>query len=174
MINAEHLRLHVIRPTLEYLDPVIKYSEAAENLIMGTCAQESNMGEFLVQLGNGPALGIYQMEPSTIEDIECNYLSFRRDLSDRIDMFSGESLPTRLDFVTNLAYATAFCRAHYYRRAEPLPDKDDVIGMSHYWKSYWNTIKGKGTVDQFVENYIHYVCTDLNLASLYPDNEVTE
>lgn len=39
------------------------YSEEAENLLMGTAAQESALGEYIRQLGNGPALGIFQMEP---------------------------------------------------------------------------------------------------------------
>ena len=39
------------------------YSPEVVELLMGTCAQESTMGKYRKQLGNGPALGIFQMEP---------------------------------------------------------------------------------------------------------------
>ena len=50
-------------------------SQEAENLLMGTAAQESALGEYIRQLGNGPALGIFQMEPETFDDIVRNYLA---------------------------------------------------------------------------------------------------
>lgn len=65
-INCEQLRLYVIRPTLEKIE---LWSEAAENLLLGTTAQESHMGTYIKQVGKGPALGIYQMEPATHKDI---------------------------------------------------------------------------------------------------------
>jgi len=81
-IDALHIRHEIIRPVLKHLDPVIPYSMAAENLLMGTCAQESRMGQFLVQLDKGPAKGIFQMESSTEDDIWLSYISYREDLGD--------------------------------------------------------------------------------------------
>lgn len=153
MINAKHLRLHVIRPTLEYLDPVIPYSIDAENLLMGTCAQESHMGEYLVQLDNGPARGIYQMEPATQDDVYLNFLRHRPVMQDQIDTLFNMALSPDLNLIANLPYATAICRAQYYRFREPLPDGNDIEGMAHYWKCYWNTVLGKGTASQFMASY---------------------
>lgn len=65
------------------------YSEEAENLLMGTAAQESALGEYIRQLGNGPALGIFQMEPETFDDIVRNYLSYRPDLCRKVLIVSG-------------------------------------------------------------------------------------
>ena len=61
-MNAKDLREDVVRPVLKVMD---KWSEAAENLVLGTAAKESAMGQDLRQRGGGPALGIYQMEPAT-------------------------------------------------------------------------------------------------------------
>jgi len=49
------------------------------------------------------------------------------------------------------------CRMHYYRKSEPLPESDDVRALGEYWKKHYNTVKGKGTVDEFVENYKRFV-----------------
>jgi len=83
-IDALQLRHEIIRPVLKHLDPVIPYSMAAENLLMGTCAQESRMGQFLVQLDNGPAKGVFQMEPDTHDDIYKNFLHYRGELRELV------------------------------------------------------------------------------------------
>lgn len=158
MIKPEHLRLHVIRPTLEYLDSVIPYSMAAENLLMGTCAQESEMGKYLVQLDDGPAEGIYQIEPDTHDDIIMNFVHYRENIANKIyHLRQSAAFDSSFDMITNLAYATAMCRVHYWRVAEPLPEHDDIEGMAHYYKAYYNTMKGKATVEEFIGNYERYV-----------------
>jgi hypothetical protein len=54
-IRSYDLRQYVIRPTLQRLG---LWSLAAENLLLGTAAQESKLGYYLHQL-EGPALGLY-------------------------------------------------------------------------------------------------------------------
>lgn len=158
MINPEQLRLEIIRPVLKHLDPVIPFSYAAENLLMGTCAQESRMGEFLVQLGDGPAQGIFQMEPATEQDIILNYISYRTDLSREINQLVPEFEHGGINDLTgNLFYACAMARVHYYRVPMALPLADNVEEMAHYWKLYYNTPEGKGTVAEFVHNYNKFV-----------------
>ena len=158
MIDCEQIRLHVVKPVLEYLDPLIPYSITAENLLLGTCAVESDMGTFLVQKG-GPALGIYQMEPSTDMDIYNNFLAFNSQISGLVTgLLDYNHSPElfRLRLVLNLAYATAMARIHYYRVSAPLPENTPEA-LGEYWKRYYNTPLGKGTVDKFVDKYDTYV-----------------
>lgn len=56
------------------------YSDEAVDLLMLTAAQESEMGRYLYQLGNGPARGIFQMEPATHRCLYENYLKNKSDL----------------------------------------------------------------------------------------------
>ena len=161
-INTNHLKDYVIKPALE---EVGLYSKSAVQLLLGTCAQESEMGKFLKQIGGGPALGIYQMEPNTHDDIWENFLSYNRitsihyfvyDMYDRLDdTQSYDDLSSLL--VYDLRYATIMARLHYYRVSEALPDADDVEGLALYWKTYYNTEMGKGTVTEFIRNYERYV-----------------
>jgi hypothetical protein len=65
-MNPKQLRELVIRPVLEYLHPDIPYSHEAEDLLMMIAAHESHLGEYVKQV-QGPALGIYQMEPDTLK-----------------------------------------------------------------------------------------------------------
>lgn len=159
-IRPEDLKKYVIKPTLIELD---LYSNAAIKLLLGTCAQESDMGCFLHQL-KGCALGIYQMEPATLDDIFINYAPSKSSLFAKIFnmSFNFDSGTTPLEFspeflrealIYNLKYATAMCRVHYLRVPEALPASDDKLGLANYWKRYYNTKKGKGSVTDFLRNY---------------------
>ncbi len=154
-IDALQLRHEIIRPALKHLDPEIPYSMAAENLLMGTCAQESRMGQFLVQLDNGPAKGIFQMEPNTESDIVCNFLTFRKELSEKV--FYCSHGYGRYLLAGNLYYAAVMCRVHYYRVPMALPYENSPTEMGHYWKLYYNTPEGAGTVEEFIRNYNRFV-----------------
>lgn len=149
MINPAHLRDRVVRPTLEHLG---LWSLAAEQLVMGTAAQESNL-RHLVQVGGGPALGLWQMEPATYEDIWANYLRFQPDLRAKLSqLVAGWPLGAR-QLASNHVYAAALCRVHYKRVRVRLPEAGDVRGMAEYWKRWYNTSQGKGTPEEFVHNW---------------------
>ena len=149
-INTRQLNEYIVTPTLQELT---LYSDSARNLILGTCAQESAMGTYIHQI-NGPALGIYQCEPDTFKDIWINFLSHRGNIIRKLEQFT--SLDGSSQLIHNLKYATAICRIHYLRVKEALPDADDVEGLANYYKKYYNTLAGKGTVDQFIDNYYKY------------------
>ena len=152
MIDALQLRYEIIRPTLKYLDPEIPYSMAAENLLMGTCAQESRMGTVLAQKSWGPAKGIFQMEPATHTDIWGNYLNYQDGIAALITSFCGDGMDDAWLLTGNLYYAAAMCRVHYYRVPWALPE-DNVAQLANYWKLHYNTSLGKGTEIEFIKNY---------------------
>lgn len=131
------------------------YSPDAVELLMGTCAQESAMGKYRRQLGGGPALGVFQMEPATFRDIAENYLNHRPDLKEKILKLSGvDALDNPDDLVFNDRLAVCMARVHYLRVKEAIPS--DLDGWARYWKKYYNTPKGKGTEYEFVCNYKRY------------------
>jgi hypothetical protein len=150
-MNAKQLRELIVAPTLKDMG---MWSPSAENLIMGTAAQESHLGHYLKQVGKGPALGVYQCEPFTHADI-VNYID--RGVKVKFGrIIPGDLMPKGVDnyrLVYDLRYATMIARIHYYRKSEPLPAADDVEGLARYWKIWYNSVKGKGTVAEFVKNY---------------------
>lgn len=162
MIYPNHLRKFVIKPVLKAIG---KYSTAAEELIMLTAAQESALGKYLHQLGSGPAKGIYQMEPFTHDDIWENFLQYNEDLGWSVNLWAipsnhfennDKDHPEAEQMIGNLYYATAMCRMHYLRVPDRLPEADDVEALAAYYKEFYNTIKGKATAEEAVENYFEY------------------
>jgi hypothetical protein len=43
------------------------------------------------------------------------------------------------------------------RISKPLPFESDIKDLVKYWKKYYNTPMGNGSVDEFIENYYRYV-----------------
>jgi hypothetical protein len=149
MIDASQLRNYVIAPALEHLG---MGGLAAENLLLGTAAAESEMGTWLVQLSGGPARGVFQMEPRTLHDLRVNWLDFHPDLSRLVDLLLYPHDSPEVQLVTNLAFATAVARCEYRRHPPPIPDANDLLGLGRYYVKWWCR-GGKGTVEKFVSAY---------------------
>ncbi|MCG6216260.1 hypothetical protein [Vibrio furnissii] len=153
-MNLKQIQEYVVRPALKYINA---HSEAAEQLLMGTITQESG-GDFIKQIGGGPAMGIVQMEPATHGDLWENFIRFRPGLRDKLQSLAsyrnpGAAVPMADELVFNLWYAVAMARVHYLRQKEPLPKAGDVVGMANYWKRYYNTEHGKGKPSEFLEQF---------------------
>lgn len=143
---------------VDVLNCIRCYSPDAVNLILGTIAQESAFGRYRRQLGNGPALGICQMEPNTFEDIVDNFLRYHRDLSDRIKSCAHVDHLDAMDIEHNDRLAIAMARMQYWRYPDRIPA--NIEGYAALWKKRYNTVYGAGTINEFVKNYHRYVLND--------------
>jgi len=150
MINTPQLREYIIKPALSKLNV---YSKDAEELLVFTCAAETNGGEYVHQI-QGPALGIYQCEPATYHDMWRNYIVHRSRLMMIFSMqFQTNGVPPEERVIYDLQYASAICRAHYMRVPEKLPDGRDEEALWKYYKKYYNTELGKATKKKSIEAY---------------------
>ncbi|MDD4971914.1 MAG: hypothetical protein PHT07_21010 [Paludibacter sp.] len=145
----------LVNDTLKKLDPEIPYSLDAENLVLGTGAHESLGWTHRKQMGNGPALGYWQMEPFTFNDICNNYLKYHPKLTEKIKQISHVSVLSAIDLINNDRLAICMCRVAYYRQKEAIPDS--IEGCAALWKLRYNTIKGAGTEEEFIKNYNEYI-----------------
>lgn len=145
MIDPGHFLGLVIRPTLKDLG---LWSPAAERLLLGTALVESGL-RHLKQI-EGPALGVYQIEPATLVDLYRKWLAYREAWERKLAAVAVVDQHPSDQLVTNLAYATAVARLIYYRRPEPLPDPENLAGLARYWKQYFNTPEGAGDPAKFV------------------------
>lgn len=116
----------------------------AYNLLLETCAVESDMQRYDRQIGGGPAKGIFQCEPDTLADIRNNFIKFR---SQYHRFLEGDLLHS--------AYAVIIARMHYLRVPEAIPDNRYDRGL--YWKKYYNTHLGKGTHQDYLTKAHKYI-----------------
>ncbi|MEO5374294.1 MAG: hypothetical protein H7840_08435 [Alphaproteobacteria bacterium] len=141
----------VIQPALVAID---RNSVAAQQLLLGTAIQESAL-KHLEQIGGGPALGYFQMETVTHDDIWETYLKFRDDLADKVRAVAGitSGEPSSQLLKTNHEYAAAMARIRYARVKAALPQAGDIEGMANYWKQHYNTAGGAGKPEEFINKW---------------------
>ena len=137
-MTLSEIKWGLIAPTLEKIG---LYSDTALNLVTGTGLVESGY-RVTVQSGGGPALGWFQMEPETHDDIWRNYLRYRPELAQSVSALCHDENPSSSILQSNPAYAAAMCRVKYLRVPAPLPPNSDQ-SLSMYHKRYYNTIQGK-------------------------------
>jgi hypothetical protein len=150
MLNISQFRELIVKSTLNDL---VMYSANAEELLIFTCAVESEGGTYLHQV-KGPALGIFQMEPMTYTDIWQNYIKSHGPLSLRLfSNFDVTGMPTPDRMIYDLRFAAAMARIFYARVNEPLPDCTNENAIWDYYKRYYNTPKGAALKQPSMEKY---------------------
>ena len=151
---ARKVLLEAIRPALNAIG---RGGLAAEQLILGTGIQESLL-TLRQQLNNGPALGLFQMEPETHDDCWKNYLDFRDNLANKVKQtLKAGQPPVAKTMMLNDRYAAAMCRVRYLRAPGALPAANDIQAMANYWKQNYNTPQGKGIPEEFRSKWPQYV-----------------
>lgn len=136
------------------------YDENAVELLLGTAIQESAL-KYTHQIG-GPALGYWQMEPATHDDIWVNFLKYRTQLALMVARVASQSRPDLYKpdatlMASNPYYACVMARLKYLRSTMPLPQKGDLPGQARMWKEVYNTAQGAGTEAEFIQHW-HEFC----------------
>lgn len=154
MFDNYQFRKSILIPSLQAMN---SYSPDAEELLVATMAHESLGGTFFEQT-NGPALGIYQMEPATYHDIWKNFLPMTSVLG---HLVLGECkysvIPDPTEMIWNLRFATMMARVHYDRVMAPLPASNDINAIWDYYKSHYNSSMGAAQKNDFINHYNTFI-----------------
>ena len=135
-MEPKQLLEYIIAPTLKRMPKMD--SLAAHQLLLITAILESDCGKYVHQVGGGPAVSIYQIEPATIYDIYDRIVQakFSRIMVyTRISCLDHE--PSLEDMTGNNIIATMMARFNYYGNPNPLPNAGDVDGLIRYYFDTW-------------------------------------
>lgn len=79
----------------------------------------------------------------------------------RIDegmLFTPNTNADQLIFMCNLELQILSCRlVYWFKSGSPIPNYKDVERLAEYWKKYYNSYLGAGTIDGAIEKYNKYV-----------------
>ena len=141
-----------IKSIVEYaLYKIDSYSDDALALVVRTGMAESGY-RALEGYGEGnPALGFFQMEPNTAIDIWNNYVAYRTKYKYKLQELGFRYEDLEFCLLSNIGLQVAFCRLHYRRVPDALPKASDLEGQAKYWKKFYNSHLGRGTIKHFME-----------------------
>ena len=156
MINSRQMR-SIINDVLQKLGDKYAAPEAVD-LVYNTGLVESRYVYLMQKGGNNIARGFFQCEPFTAIDIINNYLKYRQPLMKKVAEvcmldWSYFTLPQEDDWryilTTNIAAQIVMCRIHWRRVPKALPRT--LEQQARQWKDFYNTAKGAGTPEKFME-----------------------
>lgn len=143
----------IIIPTLQEMDTYKSgmYSDVAVILLLGTALVESNL-TYLKQ-NKGPALGVYQIEPKTADDVMARYIMGKPSFHAMFEQMIGGHWSTNYQslIVSDLKFATMVARIRYWMEVEPLGTT--LEDAAAYWNKHYNTNRRKGTDQDFIRKY---------------------
>lgn len=146
-IDPVEFRLVVIAPALDLLG---LGGDEAEELLLGTALQELKLAH--LEQHAGPALGVFQMEPATHDDLVA-WLGSRPQIEARINRLVISGVPRCQQLAGNFYYAAAMARCLYWRVPEGLPRAGDLAAQADFYKRHWNTPEGKATTSEYVASW---------------------
>ncbi len=156
-MDAQQLHDHIIKPTLQYMGGNYD-SKDARFLLLCTAAIESKCGYYIKQIG-GPALGIWQMEPATHDDIfsNCDAINDDSEYGLKYNIlllapaYNADEMceAVHSDLIDSSKYACAMARLKYSMDKAPLPDHHDIKAVYDYYKRIYNTPAGASTYKKF-------------------------
>ncbi len=153
MIYPKHVLDLIIKPVIDGLGLDDKNKKGAYALLLYTAQQESNCGQYLTQLGGGPARSVWQIERATYEDRFDNYLIYRPKLLDRLVDVAGTAEFPDFEYVAgNMYLACAVARIVYRKSPLPIPEWNDLDAMWKIYKSAYNSYLGAADMNEFINN----------------------
>ena len=94
---------------------------------------------------NGPALGWFQMEPATHDDLIVCELRTRGRLDGKVRALAGPvACRASALLAVNQHYGAAMARVKYLHSKAPIPPWNDAPAVASYWKDHYNTGAGAG------------------------------
>jgi hypothetical protein len=151
------------KKVLEVLNAIDMFTNGYVNLILGTTAVESNFGNTRRQIGfknkKGGGYGINQIELITHNWImnDWIYLEKYPDVKKMVMSWYDDNLGLEENLILNDNYNIAICRLKYASCPFELSDNPTVEELARVWKKWYNTSKGKGTEQSFIDKYNKYI-----------------
>lgn len=118
-------------------------------LILETACAETQLGTYPDRHKEKWGVGLYQHDRINIQDILLHGQRKHFRLIKNVFGYDMNEI-TLEDLSLDPLLSTICCRLSYLRIPEPLPT--DLYSRAEYWKLYFNTTSGAGTISHYLES----------------------
>lgn len=128
--------------------------ENAKKMLKETCAVETQLGTFEDRHPDKLGVGAYQFDQIALDDLKKETDTRHKRKVKRLWGYDIDTIALK-DLADDFLLATICCRLKYLRIPQAIPD--NYLNRGVYWKKYYNTSKGKGTIEHYYESveYFH-------------------
>jgi len=159
-IYASDLRELIIKP---YLQGLGEYSEVAENLLLGTAAQESLLG-LHCYCAESKGLGLYCITAEKHRELWDTYLVQFPDLASQQRGLASQQqflINPHGELMSNLIYTTGMAWMIYRRAAIDTNTPLDLSALAQLWANHFDNGTGSPrNTDAFMQTYRSLVMGD--------------
>lgn len=137
--------------------PHIKTTDSSVSLIVETIIAESD-GGFYIDEGTGD-LGCLQIRETTAKDLlQWLTKSGNKDIVDAINIFYNNEMSLKDNLKHNIPFSISVAITEYWRKGGANFDRKigTIQDRGIMWKCTYNTYKGEGTVNKFVQRVNSY------------------
>jgi hypothetical protein len=129
-------------------------NKRAVNLLLETAAAETCLGTYKDTTPGSAGMGLCQIDHIGFIDIQQRT---RPNIVKRIKNEWGYNIldAKHIDLANDPKLSFIFCRLHYRLRPEEIPLS--MRGRAEYWKQFYNSLAGKGTVAHYLANASGYL-----------------
>jgi hypothetical protein len=159
-IYASDLRELIIKPYLQGLE---EYSETAENLLLGTAAQESLLG-LHCYCTQTKGMGLYRITAEKHRELWDTYLVQFPDLASQQRGLASQQQFLKnphAELISNLTYATGMAWMIYRRSAIDTSKPVEISALAQLWANHFDNGTGcPRNADEFMQTYRTLVMDD--------------
>jgi hypothetical protein len=156
-MDVKQFDTHICVPTLKEFSVEIPFSETAHLLVLETMYHESGHLDKILQVPNGPAMGLLQMEPSTFDWLVADFLPRHPKIWEKFKVISPyfpNILPWELFW--NLRLCVAMCRVRYYAVPAALPAYTiPPHTRADYWFKFYNASGVPSRKNKYISDALH-------------------
>lgn len=138
-----------------------KSKQKTFHLLIETAAVETKLGHYKDPTPNGAGRGLNQVDPDTFDWLQVKYrdTAIAMDILDATGIDIGRVNHDELDY--NPLLSMIWCRLRYCAVPTAIPESQ--AERAAYWKKFYNTVAGKGTVEHYMTSA--QLLADVNLES---------
>ena len=115
--------------------------------MMETCAVETQLGTYPDKHPNKLGVGAFQFDAIALKDLKQETDERHKNKVMRLWGYDLDTVKLE-DLANDLLLAAICCRLKYLRVPAAIPN--NLLERAAYWKKYYNTEAGKGTVDHYL------------------------
>lgn len=145
-MNLHQVKKYWVEPALEFFPEQLR-TDNRKQFMVAIGLVESGYN-YVAQVPEADALGYWQVQRSTYLDNQVNFLDFKNEFNHYWTLFRKIHAASYPSMASDCVFACYMGAITVYRAPAALPEYNDIKGMAKYWKTYYNTSQGAGSIEE--------------------------